>query len=90
MGATSASAMKKLLRLKRYVRSGNALESVGLRDVAKHKDKSQGTATSIYCTSTVIVATFHSVQFVRPVKLKPAAATTKGFHLGRGLTWSIC
>ena len=30
--------MKKLLQLKRYVRSVNALESLGLRDLVKDKD----------------------------------------------------
>jgi len=34
--------MKKLLRLKRYVSSGNAFESVGLREAGKDKSKSPG------------------------------------------------
>lgn len=40
------SAMKKLLRLKRYVSSSNTFESVGLRDIAKDKNKSTGINTA--------------------------------------------
>jgi len=35
--------MKKLLRLKRYVRSGSAIE---FREVGKHKEKFHGTGTA--------------------------------------------
>lgn len=42
-GLTGTSAMKKLLRLKRYVSSVNALESLGLRDLVRDKDTSPAT-----------------------------------------------
>jgi len=54
MGGTSA--MKKLLRLKRYVRSGNAVEPVGLRDVGRLGVRSQGTVTASF--SKPLVAAF--------------------------------
>jgi len=38
--------VKKLLRLKRYISSSNAFESVGLRDVGKDKNKSAGRDTA--------------------------------------------
>jgi len=52
--------MKKLLRLKQYVRSGSALEVVGLRDAGKDKNRTPGIHVDI--DSALVNTTVSSIE----------------------------